>query len=487
MFLNCELSTSQQTCILRAMSAADLDPATDDADKAEGIGRLSKVRRQRAPALRTEAVVQKANESIAIRPKKGRLTLLSRRIYNALLYHAQQQGVEERQYTLTLATLIGDSHFNSRNVALLKEHLREMQTTLIEWNSVGADEQRWTSSQLLGAVEILERGSGYPVIITWTYPDKVRERLLKPSRYTKIMLEVGAQMRSYAAAVLFELGMQYLTSPARLTMREDLYWWASVLTGRSDVDKVDYRYFKRDVLRPALAEVEALQEDFTLELIEHREGRRIAELQFMVHRKRQSALGVTEDRNTFDLVLVERLRKLGLKDEDADRLYSTTDEGLLRASVDHVEQRMRNTGLPPLTVPAAYLRDALKKGYAAAPAGQGEKTESAAQVEPQKALPVKASVQSIRDEWERAQVKAAEERFETLDDEERAELRQQFEETELAKMMTPIAKAWRRDGPTSKIAGTLFFRWVAKRGAQTEPSEGDLLAFAIERGMLNVS
>src|SRR4029079_13628459 len=129
---------------------------------------------------------------------------------------------------------------------------------------------------------------GYPVIITWTYPDKVRERLLKPSRYTRILLEVGAQMRSYAAAVLFELGMQYLTSPSKLTMREDLYWWASVLTGRRDLDKADYRYSKRDGRAPALGEVDALQDDFSLELIEHREGRRIAELQFMVHRKTQS-------------------------------------------------------------------------------------------------------------------------------------------------------------------------------------------------------
>lgn len=272
----------------------------------EGPESTPKHRRRRLPTSQDEALVQKANESIAIRPKKGRLTLLSRRIYNALLYNAQQQGVDEQQYTLPLTTLIGDAHFNSRNVALLKEHIREMQTTLIEWNSVGTGEQRWTSSQLLGAVEIAERGSGYPVIISWSYPDKVRERLLKPTRYTRILLEVGAQMRSYAAAVLFELGMQYLTSPSRLTMREDLYWWASVLTGRSDIDKVDYRYFKRDVLRPALAEVEALQDEFTLELIEHREGRRVAELQFMVLRKTQTALGVTEERNTFDLVLVER-------------------------------------------------------------------------------------------------------------------------------------------------------------------------------------
>lgn len=455
------------------------DPPPSDTDQT-GAARPP---RPRAPVLRDEPVVQKANESIAIRPKKGRLTLLSRRIYNALLYHAQQQGVDERQYTIPLATLIGDSHFNSRNVALLKEHIREMQTTLIEWNSVGAGEQRWTSSQLLGAVEIAERGSGYPVIITWSYPDKVRERLLKPNRYTRILLEVGAQMRSYAAAVLFELGMQYLTSPSKLTMREDLYWWASVLTGRSDIDKVDYRYFKRDVLRPALAEVDALQDDFSLELIEHREGRRIAELQFMVHRKTQSALGVTEDRNPFDLVLVERLRKLGLKDEEADRLYSKTDEGLLRATLDHVELRQRNTALPPLAAPAAYLRDALKKGYAGLPTTSTAPPAAASPPPP----PVQASVQAIRDEWERDRARAAEERFHAGSDEERDAWRRGFEASQLEGLLAPLAQAWRRDGPASRIAAPLFFRWLAReQGGQEPPSEGELLAFAIRKGMLTV-
>ncbi|WP_157271711.1 replication initiation protein [Azohydromonas aeria] len=471
---------------------------TDGSDGADGFspdapdeeGTSARERRPRPGARRDDAVVQKANESIAIRPKKGRLTLLSRRIYNALLFHAQQQGVEEKQYSIPLATLIGDAHFNSRNVALLKEHIREMQTTLIEWNSVGAGEQRWTSSQLLGAVEIAERGSGYPVIISWSYPDRVRERLLKPSRYTRILLEVGAQMRSYAAAVLFELGMQYLTSPSRLTMREDLFWWASVLTGRSDVEKVDYRYFKRDVLRPALAEVEALQQDFVLELIEHKEGRRVAELQFRVLRRSPAPLEVAQARNTFDLELVDRLRQLGFKDEDAELLYTRTDEALLRATVEHVEQRQRNAALPPLASAAAYLRDALRKGYAGAPGTAATPAPAPGVAEaPSPALQasaVQASVQGIRDEWERAQARDCEARYQALPEEERERLRHAFEDEALPALMAPIARAWERDGPASRVAGPLFLRWLARRWISAEPTEKDLLEFAIARGMLQL-
>ena len=218
------------------------------------------LRQGRLPAIsgKTLAAVEaqrlaKANEAIAIRPKRGRLTLLSRRIYNALLYHSQRQGVDKPVYTLALTDLIGSAHFKSHNTELLKSHLRDMQATTIEWSTSGGGMQRWVSTQLIGTVTIEELGSGRPCMITWRYPDEIRERLVKPLQYTSVMLEISSEMRSYAAAVMYELGMRYLTSPGRLTMRDDVVWWAAVLTGRSDITTVDYRFLKRDVISKALA------------------------------------------------------------------------------------------------------------------------------------------------------------------------------------------------------------------------------------------
>src|SRR5665647_3607108 len=99
---------------------------------------------------RDDQSLAKANEAIAIRPKRGKLTLLSRRIYNALLYHAQKQGVDEPLYRLTLTELIGDARFNSNNTELLKSHLRDMQATTIEWSTSSSGLKKWMSSQLIG-------------------------------------------------------------------------------------------------------------------------------------------------------------------------------------------------------------------------------------------------------------------------------------------------------------------------------------------------
>ena len=309
----------------------------------------------RIAAERDEQAVTKANESIAIRPKRGKLTLLSRRIYNAFLYHAQREGVDKPAYTILLSELIDDARFNSNNTELLKSHIRDMQATTIEWHTSLGDQRKWTSTQLLGAVHIHEPGRGSPCTITWSYPEPIRERLVKPAHYTRILLEISAQMRTYAASVLYELGARYLTSPGRLTMREDLIWWASVLTGRSDIETVDYRILHRDTIKKALIELDTLNDAFRMEVIEHKKGRKVIELQFRVVPKTQASLTGLEGsaKNVFDLQLVDRLVTLGLKRSDAQDLYAANDEGALRAALELVEQRQRNIALPALDSPAA--------------------------------------------------------------------------------------------------------------------------------------
>jgi hypothetical protein len=422
--------------------------------------------------------VAKANEAIAIRPKRGKLTLLSRRIYNVFLYHAQQQGVEKMSYSILLSELIDDARFTSNNTELLKSHIRDMQATTIEWHTSSAKARQWTSTQLLGPVVIDEPGRGRACTITWTYPEPIRERLVKPAQYTRVLLEISSQMRSYAASVLYELGARYLTSPGRLTMREDVIWWASVLTGRSDITTVDYRILHRDTIKKALVELDTLCEEFRLEVVEHKRGRKVDELQFRVLPKPQATLAGLRDsaKNVFDLQLVERVIALGMKRSDAQDLYATTDEGALRAAVEHVEQRMRNTALPTLNSPAAYLRDALKKQYA----GEGEGGRPVA--EPKTPRPsMDERLQRLREEWQHHQSVQARALFEETADAEKAAHIDRFEQTRLDDLASPIAKAWRRDGIKSRIAASSFFRWLASSMWPGEVTDKQLLEFAMNQ------
>lgn len=427
-----------------------------------------------------DQAVAKANEAIAIRPKRGKLTLLSRRIYNVFLYHAQKQGVDQPTYTLLLGDLIDDARFTSNNTELLKSHIRDMQATTIEWHTSGSGKKQWVSTQLLGTVVIDEPGRGQACSITWSYPAEIRERLVRPNQYTRVLLEISSQMRSYAAAVLYELGARYLTSPGRLTMREDVIWWASVLTGRSDITTVDYRILHRDTIKKALVELDTLSEDFRMEVVEHKRGRKVEELQFRVIPKAQHTLEGLKDtaRNVFDLELVERVVVLGFKRADAQDLYAVTDEGQLRAALDHVEQRMKSATLPQLKSPAAYLRDALKKRYA----GAGREGEGADE-KPAPRLPSTGEkLQRLREEWQLYRATEARTLYAEMLEEQKAELVARFEAERLDDLATPIAKAWRRDGVNSRIAGSSFFRWVASVTWPGEVTDKELLEFAMSRG-----
>jgi len=429
----------------------------------------------------------KANEAIAIRPKRGKLTLLSRRIYNALLYHAQKQGVDEPIYRLALTELIGDARFTSNNTELLKSHLRDMQATTIEWSTSSAGAKKWLSTQLIGTVTIEASGRGQACFITWRYPDEIRERLVRPNQYTKVLLEISAQMRSYSAAVLYEIGARYLTSPGRLSMREDVIWWAAVLTGRSDIKEVDYRFLKRDVIAKALVEVDTLNDEFSLELIEHKQGRKVEELQFRILPKSQQALGGMNDanKNVFDLEVVGRLIAIGLKQSDAQDTYATTDEGHLRSALELVEQRMKNKSLPELKSSAAYFRDALKKGYTVTKpeiSGVGQGSEARAKEAPQ---PTRESqLQLVKDAWNAQQVKKAREMFDEMSEAQKKATEESFEKTKLNTLASPIAKAWRRDGPQSRIASSSFFRWLAETTWTESVKEQDLINFALSKGIL---
>lgn len=462
------------------MTNAQHQPMADDKQTdTEPQAKPLTAREAELAAARAEQAVTKANEAIAIRPKRGKLTLLSRRIYNALLFHAQRQGVDNPTFTILLSELIDDARFNSNNTELLKSHIRDMQATTIEWHTSAGIARQWVSTQLLGTVRIDEPGRGQACTITWTYPEAIRERLLKPAQYTRVLLEVSSQMRSYAAAVLYELGMRYRTSPGGLTMREDLVWWAAVLTGRSDITDVDYRIFHRDTIKKALAELDTLSEEFRMEAITHKRGRRVEELQFRVIPKPQQSLaGLNESaKNVFDLELVERLIKIGLKRADAQDLYASTDEAVLRSTVEHVEQRQKNATLPTLKSPAAYLKDALKKKYTAPETGRELQGDRPALPEPN----MDELKQRLLEEWHHHKLTEAKSLFAEMTDAQCREHILRFESERLGDLAAPIAKAWHKDGINSRIASSSFYRWLASSLWPGEVTDRDLLEFSMMR------
>ena len=434
----------------------------------------------------SSAELRKAVEAIAIQPKSGKITLLTRKLFNVLLAVAQQADEAGDTYRALLSDIVANSAFDSNDTALVKEHLRRMVSVQVEW-SQGTSSQKpgrkWGISTLIADAEILEDPTTRRVWVEFSFAPKIKKKLLDPVQYARLSLQFQSQLRSSAGLALYEICVRYLTNPSHLTMRESWAWWRPILSGTPDTEagdeaKREYKYFKRDYLRPAIAEVNAVTNIF-VELIEHREGRRVAEIQFRVTERKQPMLALDEHPNVFDSTLVDRMVKIGIPLKEAQSLYADSEENRIRAALQLTEQRMRSTSLPPVRSAAALFKDALKKGYA-------PPVEDAAAGTPATARAVAGSVAAadpkarLMDEYAAYRRKEARALYDEQGELEREVARTSFENDELPGLGTHLRDDWRRRGLDSKLADTAFFDWLARK-TWGDPTDGDLLAFTLSQ------
>lgn len=432
----------------------------------------------------SSAELRKAVEAIAIQPKSGKITLLTRKLFNVLLTVAQQADESGDTYRALLSDIVANSAFDSNDTALVKEHLRRMVSVQVEW-SQGTSSQKpgrkWGISTLIADAEILEDPTTRRVWVEFSFAPKIKKKLLDPVQYARLSLQFQSQLRSSAGLALYEICVRYLTNPSHLTMREAWEWWRPILSGTPDTEagdeaKREYKYFKRDYLRPAIAEVNAVTNIF-VELIEHREGRRVAEIQFRVTERKQPMLALDEHPNVFDSTLVDRMVKIGIPLKEAQTLYADSEENRIRAALQMTEQRMRSTTLPPVRSAPALFKDALKKGYAppvdalpSAAAGKG--AASGAPADDPKAR--------LLDEYMAHRRKEAQALYQEQGEAERELARRSFEEDELPGLGAHMRDDWRRRGLESKLTETAFFDWLARK-TWGEPTDGDLLSFTLSQ------
>jgi hypothetical protein len=257
------------------------------------------------------------------------------------------------------------SGYNSRNTADLKDQLRALQSNQVEWTEQSSDETRWGVSGLIAQAEIIER-KGSATYVEWSLPPKVREELLDPASYTAFTLRVYTSLRSGASIALYGLCSRYATNPGGLTLRQRWEWFYPRITGNPELEAAEYKYFKRDVLTKAIAEVNTLA-DIEVSLIEHKNGRKVEEIQFKVVKKTDPlapTLPLPPAFRDIDADLLQSVVALGLKPKQAKEICAEHDVTFLRKTVELVRQRCSAPGLPPVASPAAYFRTALRDRHA---------------------------------------------------------------------------------------------------------------------------
>lgn len=321
---------------------------------------------------RTKAMeFRKANSIITPRVARGgTLTLLSRKLLNVLLYHAQklrQPGADAPDddplhagfFWLPLRVLATDAHYNSEDMQVIRGALQRLQDIKI----IVDDASRFSSDVLVPSIRIISHGRGRPVMVGWKFAAETERILLSPTfDYTTLSLYYGSVLQTTAGAGLYEIARRYLTNPSRLTAREPWEWWFDTLTGQPMSNrKPEYKFFKRDTLKPAMEEVNLT--NLRVELIEHKEGRRVRDLQLRVTPAAQSNLELPPPPLINSRVLT-RMTDYGIVATEAENLFVTHGEALVIQTLDWMRRRLENPKLPTVHSPAALLRSALRGRYA---------------------------------------------------------------------------------------------------------------------------
>ena len=318
--------------------------------------------------------LRKPVNTLAIVPtKSSKITVLARKAYNVLLYIAQEQGIEQEVFRAPLQSILRGVDFNSNAREIVKQHLRAMVSTTVEWQSPTAGEgDAWNVAGLLAHAKVYKQGGENWV--EWSFAPNIKHELLEPQRFARLRLDVISQLRRHSGVVLYEICSRY--RDVGLTARQPWPWWRPVLTGSPDTEdsaKQEYRFFKRDVLKLAIAEVNAVT-DLDVELIEHKAGRFIADIQFRVAKKQQTALPLRHPPLPVDLSQVVRATATGIRAEDAEALILTHGNEAMSSGLDALQKRIASEFPEPLRDPYRYLRALLETSSAttARKAAQGQ-------------------------------------------------------------------------------------------------------------------
>ncbi|MES2830584.1 MAG: replication initiation protein [Pseudomonadota bacterium] len=325
-------------------------------------------------------VIKRPNETIGIVPNgKQRITHLVRRLYSVILLFSQQQG-EKEEYAAVLSEMLDAASSSGSNRTQVKEILRDIRAIGVDWNVRDGEREIWKNVGLIEEPGLID-GKGTPTIVTWKLPKIIQTRLLDPRGFfTKISLEMMTRLRSGASIALYEICCQYVSNDhgkgeGGLTNRGTIAEWMPRLTGSRKAN-YEYKFLKRDVVMTAIEEINEIT-DLRVELIEHKVGRKVGELQFRVFRKHvvdsMQGTPILKIVSTLpdpaagnDDGPVQRIMAIGAPLKTAERIHRkyAQDLSYLVRHLAYVEARVRNTTSPPLVNKVAFLQKALDHGYA---------------------------------------------------------------------------------------------------------------------------
>ncbi len=215
------------------------------------------------------------------------LTLMQRKISNALLFNAYSDLLRKEEHCISIAQLCKLLGTTTHNHDALKNALKALVQTMLEWNLVDdkTGKEDWSATTILASVS-LKGGLCY-----YAYSPRMKELLYSPSIYGKINLIVQSRFRSSYGLALYENCIRYRGLPGTKTFELEDF---RKLMGIPDSQYKIFRDFKRRVIDKAVEEVNT-HADIFIEPSYKRAGRQVVGIRFMI-KERAKKLRITPEK-----------------------------------------------------------------------------------------------------------------------------------------------------------------------------------------------
>lgn len=349
------------------------------------------------------------------------LTLLQRKITNALLYHAYKELMLKEEHEISVKQLCRLIGYQGNNHAAIRDALRGLISTVIEWNLINdqTGDEVWTASSIIASVS-LEGPLCY-----YAYSPRMKQLLHSPTMFGKIDLVIQSKFRSSYGLALYENCIRYRGLPHTKWFEMELFKkLMGVIPGKYDV----FRDFKRRVLDKAIDEVNTYS-DLVIAPEVVKEGRKVVRIRFTLKdRAKKTRLGQTVQALPCDASedkLKEKLQTtFGLSEEQTQRLIKEYDStyiiekiSVVEASKPYQEGRVENL--------AGYVLSALKNDYQAAKNNMPVNLQDAKQA--MELSNLKHAVEMIREQYTTYRERTIHSAINTLPENEKSQFMEKFQ------------------------------------------------------------
>ncbi len=218
----------------------------------------------------------------------NKISLLQRRAWNVLLANAFDDLDKTDKYKISIKELAQILNFDSKNIQYLKDILRGLVSTTVEWNILEKDHKEWGIFSLLSGAKII---NGY---CFYGYDPLIREYLHNPSMYARISLSLQNKFKSKYALALFELFTDYFQ--VQKGYGETPWMGLKEFRELMGIKNHEYNEFKilnKRVVKEPIKEINTISDlyiDLKDGILTQKEGRKVVALKFIIHKNKENVI-----------------------------------------------------------------------------------------------------------------------------------------------------------------------------------------------------